>query len=125
MTIMAILLHITERDTWERALREGIYRADSLETEGFIHLSTPAQALFPANAFYRGRTGLVLLVIDPERLSAEVRREEADGQTFPHLYGPLNVAAVTAILPLEPQDDGTFALPQELIGYDAAQASDA
>lgn len=117
---MAILLHITERDAWERARGEGVYRADSLATEGFIHLSTPTQVLFPANVFYRGREGLVLLVIDPERLTSEVRWEAADGQAFPHLYGPLNADAVTDIIPFEPQEDGTFTLPDPLKGHDAA-----
>ncbi len=113
---MNLLLHITSRPDWELAERDGIYRAASLDTEGFIHCSTPAQVVGTANRFYRGQTGLVLLVIDAEKLQAEVRYEAADGQMFPHLYGPLNVDAVTRVLPLEPGTDGTFALPEALTG---------
>lgn len=108
---MKIILHITQREAWEQAQRAGVYRADSLETEGFIHASTPEQVLGPANAFYRGQTGLVLLVIDEARVQPPIRYEAAHGQTFPHLYGPLNLDAVTDVLPFEPQADGTFALP--------------
>lgn len=109
------LLHIVRRADWETAQTEGEYCATSLETEGFIHLSTIEQVLFPANLFYRGQTGLVLLVIAPEKLTAPVRFDEVPGHgTFPHLYGPLNIEAVTSVLPFEPEKDGTFQLPEEL-----------
>ena len=108
---VTVLLHITPREDWERAERDGIYRAASLETEGFIHCSTPAQVVGTATRFYRGQTGLVLLVIDAEKLQAEVRYEDADGQMFPHIYGPLNLDAVTRVLPFEPSADRTFTLP--------------
>lgn len=116
MRPLNILLHITPREDWERAGRDGIYRAASLDTEGFIHLSTPAQVVGTANRFYRGQTGLVLLVIDEERLQSEIRYEAADGQMFPHLYGSLNVDAVTRVLPFEPGPDGAFTLPEALTG---------
>lgn len=116
-----ILLHIAERDAWERTQESGAaaYRPASLLAEGFIHLSTPGQALLPANAFYRGRTGLVLLVLDAARLDAEVRYEPADGHWFPHLYGPLNGDAVTKVLPFPPESDGSFRLPPELSAANA------
>jgi uncharacterized protein (DUF952 family) len=107
-----MLLHITEQSEWEAARDAGRYAPTTLATEGFIHLSTPEQVLFPANSFYRGRSGLVLLVLDPERLTAEVRHEDTTGHgEFPHLYGPLNLDAVTAVLPFEPEEDGTFSPP--------------
>ena len=40
---MKTIYHITPRQDWEKASSEGTYRADSLETEGFIHCSTSAQ----------------------------------------------------------------------------------
>ncbi len=30
---------------------------------------------------------------------------------FPHVYGPLNLDAVAAVIPLEPDDAGTFTWP--------------
>ncbi|MDX1935164.1 MAG: DUF952 domain-containing protein [Capsulimonadales bacterium] len=110
-----LLLHIVDRSAWERAAVTGEYRADSLETEGFVHLSTPEQVLLPANRFYRGRTGLVLLVIDSARLTAPLRFEAVPGHgTFPHLFGPLNTNAVLSILTFEPDENGTFFLPEAL-----------
>jgi uncharacterized protein (DUF952 family) len=108
-----MILHITDRDDWEAARSAGEYRLDSLEAEGFIHCSTPEQVLGPANELYRGRTGLVLLVIDPSRLSARLVYEDLAnaGQAFPHIYGPLNLDAVTRVVPFPPGPDGSFDLP--------------
>jgi uncharacterized protein (DUF952 family) len=113
---MNVLLHITTRAEWDAAQAAGEYRASSLDTEGFIHLSAPEQVLLPANTLFRGQTGLVLLVLDADRLTAPVRWEDLynHGMEFPHLYGPLNLDAVTDVLPFEPGSDGTFTLPEGL-----------
>ena len=60
-----------------------------------------------------GRRDLVLLVIDPARLAAELVYEDCYevGQAFPHIYGPLNLNAVVSVVPFPPLPDGTFALP--------------
>lgn len=109
---MSMIFHITDAATWAVAQAAGSYRAASLAGEGFIHLSTPAQIIGTANRFYHGQRGLLLLVVDPQLLAAELRYEEAEpGQRFPHLYGPLNLDAVLAALPFPPEADGTFTLP--------------
>lgn len=113
----ARLLHIAPRDRWEAAIAEdGPYIDPSLDVDGFIHLSTPAQVLIPANERFGGRNDLLLLVIDPEKLDAEVIFEDCyeSGLEFPHLYGPLALAAVVTVLDFPCQQDGTFALPAEM-----------
>lgn len=110
------LLHITLRRDWEVAQATGSYTPASLETEGFIHLSEAAQLIWVAQQFYRAQRGLVLLAIDPARLTAELRYDAVPGHgTFPHLYGPLNLAAVTEVFGFEPDGDGDFALPEALL----------
>ena len=108
-----MILHIAAVDHWEEARARGEYSLDSLETEGFIHCSTPQQVLGPANEFYRGRSDLVLLVIDPARLEAKLIYEDLyeAGFLFPHIYGPLNLDAVVNVLPFPTRPDGTFELP--------------
>ena len=109
-------MHITTRDEWEQAQATGEYSVDSLKNEGFIHCSTPQQVLGPANALYHGRHGLILLLIDPDRVGARIVYEDCyqSGQAFPHIYGPLNADAVVQVVDFPPNDDGTFALPAEL-----------
>jgi uncharacterized protein (DUF952 family) len=94
------LFHITTRAAWDAATVAGVYVAPSLAREGFIHLSTEAQVPGTLRRFFAGQTGLVLLVIAPDRLAAlgtEVRFEAADGDAFPHLYGPLALDAVVEV----------------------------
>jgi uncharacterized protein (DUF952 family) len=111
---VTVLLHILDHATWESVRGGRVYRPASLDVEGFIHLSTERQWLATANRFFRGRADLILLVIDPARLSSEVRYEPADGDHFPHLYGPLELEAVVAAHVLPLTDDQTIGIPAAL-----------
>ena len=117
---MSVIVHIAERAAWQAAQETGDYRTPSLEFEGFIHFSTPSQVLQVANFFYAGSSDLVLLVVDPEALIATLRYEalirEESTEQFPHLYGPLNLDAVTKVLSFPSRADGLFDLPFELSG---------
>ena len=108
---MTAILHICSRLDWERAGQAGEYTAASLAPEGFIHCSTPNQVVKTANRFYRGRQGLVLLVIDAARLTAPIKYEAADADLFPHVYGPINLDAVVGIQEFAPDADGAFPQP--------------
>lgn len=111
-----MILHITTRLQWRAAQRAGAYRAASLGQEGFIHCSTPQQVLRVANACFAGQKDLLLICIDPARLDARVVYEDSEGtgETFPHVYGPINLEAVTAVVAFPPCADGSFTLPQAL-----------
>ena len=109
-----MIFHLTTLDSWAQAVLDGDYRPESLQAEGFIHLSTGSQVETTANLYYAGQT-LLLLWVDPARLTAELRYEAPVGpgkrdQLFPHLYGPLNLDAVTKTETLTPNDDGRFAI---------------
>lgn len=125
---MATILHIIPRYVWETAQQHDTYRGDTLDAEGFIHFSTADQVVRVANARFKGHTGLQLLVVDTDRLRAPLRYEppyEANAapapsaisdELFPHLYGELNLDAVTGVVDFEPQPDGLFIVPAELRG---------
>jgi uncharacterized protein (DUF952 family) len=102
------LVHICLTKDWAVAQENGIYKAESLENEGFIHCSRPDQVLTVANRLYQDLTDLVLLWIDPERVESEIRWEAADGDVFPHIYGPLQVEAVVAVSEFTPDSDGVY-----------------
>jgi uncharacterized protein (DUF952 family) len=112
---VGVIVHIARIEEWEQAQVKGAYRTASLETQGFIHFSLPEQIVRTANTFYAGRTGLVLLCVDPVRLRSELRYEignESTGEVFPHLYGPLNLDAVMKVIDFSPGADGMFTLPE-------------
>ncbi|MGW4246075.1 DUF952 domain-containing protein [Nocardia sp. NPDC004722] len=113
-TTPSTLLHICSRDEWESARAAGEYRTPDLGETGFIHLSAPYQAHLPANRIFAGRTDLVLLHLDPARLTAPVKWEpgvptDPDSMLFPHLYGPLALDAVVEVTDFRPGPDGSFA----------------
>lgn len=113
---MNTILHITKRQQWEQAKNLGKYRADSLESEGFIHCSKSTQILKVAKRFFDNQKELVLLFIDSEKVQAEIRYEPAEiGELFPHIYGELNIDAVYQVIDFEAEEDGLFELPQEVI----------
>ncbi|MBI5088178.1 MAG: DUF952 domain-containing protein [Actinobacteria bacterium] len=101
-----MIFHIADRDRWLASQAEGRYTASTigleLADEGFIHLSTDAQVPGVIERYYRGVPNLVLLHIDESLLTAPLVYEQLGGATepFPHLYGPLNVDAVTEVEPL-------------------------
>jgi uncharacterized protein (DUF952 family) len=94
--------HLALADEWSAALeRGGPYRRSTVDSTldevGFIHCSFLHQVAATRRRFYAGRDDVVLLCIDPQRLDAELRVEDLHdhGEAFPHLYGPLPIAAVT------------------------------
>lgn len=112
-----VILHIAEAAQWASAKDEGVYLVSTLGKTlaevGFIHCSGPDQVEHVANAAYVGQQDLVLLLIDPERVRAEIRYESAEGglELFPHVYGPLNVDAVVEVVAFPPGPDGRFTRP--------------
>ncbi|WP_034271252.1 DUF952 domain-containing protein [Actinospica robiniae] len=108
------IYHIAFPADWDAAKSAGSYTFSSkgrtLAEEGFIHASQASQVAWVANRFYSEDDGLILLVIDPDRLVSKVRYEPAPGVDlpFPHIYGPINPDAVTGVLPLERGPDGKF-----------------
>lgn len=106
------IYHITHRAAWDQAQQAGMYRHESLASEGFIHASTAPQVAATGNRFYRGMAGLVILEIDSDRLQPDLRFETAHLPTgdeqFPHIYGPLNLEAVTSVRDFVPDEQGNF-----------------
>lgn len=112
---MKTIFHITPRQDWKKAKTAGFYQADSLETEGFIHCSTPAQVVKVANLFFKNQTNLLLLFIDSDKVESEIRYDfVGEKETFPHIYGALNNDAVFKVIEFEPGKNGSFELPIEI-----------
>ncbi len=106
-TVPERIFHIATEADWRRTLATGTYTTSTvgvtLEQEGFIHASRREQVAGVFDRYYR-RLGerLVLLTIDPGRLTdAEVRVEAVGDDTYPHVYGPINRTAVVAVAPLD------------------------
>jgi uncharacterized protein (DUF952 family) len=112
---MNIILHITPKSKWLASQASGSYQSDSLATEGFIHCSRLTQLIGSADRFFYGQRDLVILAIDRALVRAEVIDEGDDpNNLFPHIYGRLNLDAVTQTIDFAAGDDGLFTMPSEL-----------
>jgi uncharacterized protein (DUF952 family) len=112
-TIMSIIQHITKREQWEKAKLERVYCGDMLDSQSFIHCSTPQQTAKVANTLFLKQKGLVLLSIEVNKVKPEIRFEGADNEElYPHIYGPLNVDAVIKVVDFEPTKNGKFVMPK-------------
>jgi release factor glutamine methyltransferase len=108
-----LIIHLCPRDEWLQAQQRGTFKDSSLLQVGFIHCSKPEQILDVANRFYVGIPGLILLWLDPDRLTSEIRWEPTDEGLFPHIYGPINLEAVIYVTDLKPTVDGFYRVMQQ------------
>ena len=94
-----MIYHVVQKSKWDAALLQGFYEADSLASEGFIHLSTKEQVAAVLQRYYQGQNNLLLLHVDESKLTAELKYDWAPSvnEMFPHLFGRLNIDAVTEI----------------------------
>ena len=98
------LFHLALKGDWEQARETGTYqwstRGMRLEQVGFIHCSWQEQVAKTFERFYADAGDVVLLEIDPTRLTAPLRADAIPtGELFPHLYGPLPIEALRSIIP--------------------------
>lgn len=105
------LFHLVTLAGLSRDVVEGRYLPPSLQTEGFVHCARGQDVtLAVAGAYYAAAEGHVLVLrLDEDALTAEVRDEAPappDGQahahhqlaeTFPHVYGAIETAAITGV----------------------------
>ncbi len=83
--------------------------------DGFIHLSARDQLRGTLDKHFAGQSGLVLLEVDANRLGDGLKWEKSrGGALFPHLYAPLDIAAVLSVMKLELAEDGSHLLPVEV-----------
>jgi uncharacterized protein (DUF952 family) len=94
-----VIYKLLSADEWADAQVRGRFDGSEVDRrDGYVHLSGPDQVVETAARHFAGRTGLVLLTVDPARLGAALRWETSrGGALFPHLYAPLPVDAVTRV----------------------------
>jgi uncharacterized protein (DUF952 family) len=113
---MSTLYRILSAADWERARAAAVFRGSAHdERDGYIHLSAAHQVLETAAKHYANQADLVLLYIPAAALvePEHALRWEASrgGDSFPHLYGALPVAAVSRVERLPLGADGKHQFP--------------
>ena len=111
---MTTIFKICEREAWRAAEAAGAFRGSDVDMrDGFIHFSTASQVDETARKHFSGQTGLFLIAVDADALGDALRWERSrNDELFPHLYGELDLGAVTGVLDMHARSDGTHDIPE-------------
>jgi uncharacterized protein (DUF952 family) len=91
-----LIYKILSAADWEAAQRAGRFEGSADDRrDGFIHFSDGGQVIGTARKYFAGQADLMLLAVDPTRLADLLWERSRDDALFPHLYGPLDLDAVT------------------------------
>jgi len=102
-------LHLVPEPCWDACAGQASYEPEAFAADGFIHTTQGEDLVIEiANMFYTADPRpYLLLAIDIAAVAAPTVLEDNDGH-FPHIYGPLNVAAVTGVRRMVRDDAGRF-----------------
>ena len=109
-----MIYKICPASAWRAAERQGVYSGSADDArDGFIHFSTAPQVAETARKHFFGQSGLFLIAVDADALGDALRWERSrNDELFPHLYGELDLGAVTAVLDLPARSDGFHDVPE-------------
>jgi uncharacterized protein (DUF952 family) len=111
--VLSILYKIMTKKQWEQAQANGSFTGSEVDIkDGFIHLSAAHQVRATAEKHFAGQTDLVLVSVEEENLGPMLKWEVSRGDNlFPHVYGPLPLAAVDHVVAL-PLINGAHQFPE-------------
>ncbi|MDB5602326.1 MAG: dihydroorotate dehydrogenase [Xanthobacteraceae bacterium] len=113
-TVTETIYKICDVALWQASEPAGVFTGAPVDHhDGYIHFSTAAQAFETALRHFNGAEDLVLVAVDALMLGEALRWESSrGGDLFPHLYGPLPLAAVRWTKPLPLGADGRHVFPE-------------
>ena len=110
--ITSITFHLVPRADWEAADTDQPYTPTDFAREGFVHCTDGAdEVAATANRYFSQlQDDLLVLTIDRDRLSSEVKYEDV-GRIYPHVYGPIDRAAIVEVRTMKRRPTGEFEAP--------------
>lgn len=109
-----LIYKIAPQAMWRKAEADGVFTGAPVDlADGYIHFSTAGQVRETARKHFARQNDLLLIAIDAGRLSEALKWEASrGGALFPHLYAPLDLAAVVWVKPLPLGEDGSHIFPE-------------
>ena len=106
---MRATFHLIPSQTWTERDPAAPIVAASLASEGFIHCTDGADAMVAtADRHYRtDPRDFTVLTLDLDATGSPWRFDDLD-RRYPHVYGPIDPAAVLDAVPIARREDGTF-----------------
>jgi uncharacterized protein (DUF952 family) len=101
--------HLTPKAWWHAADQDAPLPSPSLASEGFTHCTDgAAEMVATANRHYAAVSGaFVIVTVDLDRVTSAWRVEDP-GRIYPHIFGPIDRAAIVAVIDAPRAADGTF-----------------
>jgi beta-hydroxylase len=92
----ATAFKILTAEQWLQFQEDGIFHGAPVDlADGYIHLSAADQLQGTLDKHFSGQSGLVIVEVDLAALGNIIKWEASrGGALFPHIYGPLPMAAV-------------------------------
>ena len=99
MIAMPFIYHIATEADWDDAIKKGYYESPALKEEGFIHCSEERQIPGVLTPYFSNKSDLVKLRIDTDKLTSQLIYDWSNAieDTFPHIYGNINLDAVIKV----------------------------
>jgi uncharacterized protein (DUF952 family) len=114
---MPLIYKIVDSPSWHSAIATGQFNGAAIDLQdGFIHFSTANQVAETLQKYFAGRSDLLLICVDAQRLGDSLKWEVSrGGDHFPHLYASLPISAVVDQFDLPLLDDGRHRLPDSIL----------
>jgi uncharacterized protein (DUF952 family) len=95
-----LIYHVVLSDVWANFKDKDFYRAESLESEGFIHCSFDFQLDAVLQRYYSNAGKVLILTIDTVELTSKMIEEPStNNEIYPHIYGEINLGAIVNVEP--------------------------
>jgi uncharacterized protein (DUF952 family) len=109
-----LIYKIVHAAAWGAAEAAGSFTGAPIDlADGYIHFSTAAQVRETAAKHFAGMDDLMLVAVDAQALGPALKWEVSrGGDLFPHLYAPLDLAAVRWSVALRLGQDGRHVFPE-------------
>ena len=105
---MGRVYKIIAHEAWAQACAAGRFEGAAIDLkDGYIHLSTGAQAPDTARLHFRDQAGLAVVAFEAEAFGETLKWEPSrGGQLFPHVYGPIDTALAVSVTDAPLDGDG-------------------
>ena len=115
---LEFIFKIIDKDDWQKAKQKGTYGGSQKDIEdGYIHFSEEDQVEETLRRHYQKKDNLLLLKVNAFKLEHLLWEQASNGDMYPHLYSPLDIANVEEEFELPLNDDGNHILPEILKKY--------
>lgn len=114
---MADLVYkVLRRPEWTATQAGGVFSGSPADArDGFIHLSAAHQVRGVCERHFAGEDDLIVLTLEVDRLGPALKWEISHkGEPYPHLYGTLPLALVSAVAEIRRGEDGRLTFPPEI-----------